>query len=122
MRKVLFRAKSFEFGQWITGSLLQFTNGSCSILAEDGSEWRAVPETVGQYTGIQDKNGVMVFEGDITRNDFGDVTMICTWDDDTSGFILESKQGKFMTYHTFLDQAVIGNIHDNPELLTEAEK
>lgn len=132
MREILFRGKSTEDGKWFTGQLLRFkspvSEKELDIVIEgceldDSNEWlhigrraKVVPETVGQYTGFTDKNGKRIFEGDIVKayNEYiSEVTF---------------RFGSFCCYCQCHDThnmlwcvsdilTVIGNIHDNPELL-----
>jgi len=80
---------------------------------------KVIPETIGQYTGLKDKNGKKIFEGDFLRN--GDDIMLVIFRKDLASFAL-SKKG-WLHDHFFQeavsnsDCEIIGNIHDNPELL-----
>lgn len=81
-------------------------------------------KTVGQYTGLTDKNGKRVFEGDILQfeNDDGEFSLYsCEWGEEICGWII-----RFLEYDApcdafdaqfCMDAQVIGNIHDNPELV-----
>ena len=139
MREILFRGKDINNGEWITGFLVDGTH--------IGSWLECVPvhpETVGQFTGLTDKNGTKVFEGDIVQYSieedqavfvgavkFGEFNPDGGEPINTNvGFYVElsDQEGK-RTYMRkdigfwvkFRKVEVIGNIHDNPELLEVQE-
>lgn len=133
MREILFRGKRKDTGEWVYGDLLNVgIDYDYAIRTYGGREHGQVnavnEKTVGQYTGLTDKNGKRIFEGDIIRT--------ITFGFDCDKFITEIKfgarsgvqgfylaNGRMMFYFgqtdlTVMDDtAVIGNIHDNPELL-----
>jgi uncharacterized phage protein (TIGR01671 family) len=80
MREILFKAKSEETNQWKFGNLLQFEDGSCRIREKEWSDngyhtYVVIPETVCQFTGLTDKNGVKIFEGDFDKD--GNMVVWC---------------------------------------------
>lgn len=119
MREFLFRGKSTDFGDWLSGYIRQYENGKVTICdVENKRLWFVDPSTVGEFTSLTDKNGKKIFEGDIVRN--GDYTMIVVWCDFHAAFMLAfCVDGDYFeaisNSHIYLE--VIGNIHDNPELL-----
>lgn len=135
MRDILFRGKRKDNGEWVKGYLFCDVDcGETEILFVDyeaddyGVEsWRnsceVDPETVGQYTGLTDKNGTKIFEGDIVKSQYGELlaevkaeVFNCSCCHGVYGFSTET------TYPDIGDTlVVVGNIHDNPELL-EGEK
>lgn len=131
MREILFRGKRIDDGEWVYGSPI-FQENYVSILFWNMEEFEfeaypVIPETVGQYTGLLDKNGKKIFEGDIVKhynnfNDGYDVGVIF-WDLDFIGW-RRTSIGRFhkISNNTYklnptCVYEVIGNIHDNPELL-----
>lgn len=133
MREILFRGKLDErIDEWIAGSLWYDSDSTAHIIgyrywgemSKDESlsleliSWTVIPETVGQYTGLTDKNGTKIFEGDIveilTENE-----EIGVVEYDDGGFQVEA-DGFIVDFHTNIngtDLEVIGNIYDNPELI-----
>ena len=116
MREILFRGKRVDNGEWAYGDLLH-----CDDEAEIYSEsvgkngGYVIPDTVGQYTGLKDKNGTRVFEGDIVKvaDEYIDYAI---W---ANGCFCMARQIMFyeFTYQDSNRMEVIGNIHDNPKLL-----
>ena len=136
MREILFRGKAnseAREGEWVFGSLLAESENTFPIIARDYdndedwisvNEWDTVePQTVGQYTGLTDKNGKKIFEGDVVSGLFlhsSPVNGVVAFRDGSFG-LLWSRSG-VETFWAFtsicnVEYEVIGNIHDNPELL-----
>ena len=121
MREILFRAKRLTDRKWTYGDFTEVVGDCPRILSNENATMYAVaPETVGQYTGLKDKNGKKIFEGDIVRNpetsDVGEIyfdTNTATFAIKFSSFIVN-----FCDYNNS-DVEVICNIYDNPELIRE---
>lgn len=128
MRDILFRGKRKNTGEWIEGFYIHSPEGEGTYDNEQhfiqyiprhgglGAGYEVIPETVGQYTGLNDKNGNKIFEGDIVKTPHWNG--IIEWDFDAS-FVVRCV-GTFITNNTLAGHSnleVIGNIHDNPELL-----
>lgn len=128
MREILFRGKRVDNGEWVVGDSLvhsMYKKGDVCIGVIEGlAIYSVIPESVSEFTGLTDKNGKKIFEGDIVTNDY------CLEKDKTKNSIIE--YGKWNCsccngvfgwvsngFVDFRDEdvIVIGNIHDNPELL-----
>ena len=133
-RVIEFRGKDIDTGKWIYGRLLaddvivpsgqEF--GVCANHIEDDLIAHIVdPETIGQYTGLRDKNNVKIFEGDIVRIIEEDENVVVKWDERGAAFkTVWSRVDEGASFYENLwhdDVEVIGNIHDNPEIVIPAE-
>lgn len=120
-RKHLFKAKRKDNGGWVKGSLITYKDGDCFICVEELTDvlnkYEVDPETICECTGVPDKNGDEIFEGDIVKAFLNNETlMICS---------IIFRAGCFWygnwNFVEFLDKfrnvEVISNIYDNPELL-----
>lgn len=141
MREIKFRGKSLETGEWIFGDLIEnqgrffIYKASSETTFKDDDDGQIVlvakevdQKTVGQYTGLKDKNGKEIWEGDIVKAPlldpiFGDV-LSDAFDNveiafNNGSFVVAYYKGRHNIYlqdlHSMVE--VIGNIHDNPELL-----
>lgn len=133
MREVQFRGKRADNGEWIYGSLTQFFDDEIAyicgqrdevdpvtlgVIPSQDYEFEVDFETVGQMTGIDDKHGNPIFEGDIVRWKIGSIKCVgvVTWG---TGEWVKGNLGHNMqslrTYQASTD--IIGTINDNPELL-----
>lgn len=119
MREYLFRGKTMANGKWSEGTLLVTKQGCC--ITPDATVYVAVdPETVGQYTGLTDKNGTKIFEGDIVK--YGDTVHNVVFEQRNGtayfGLVYSTLETLSFGYYQDLKQIeVIGNIYDNPELV-----
>lgn len=148
MREILFRGKRIDNGEWIEGNFGKYALGngekiSCISIPKANSVagslcYDVEPETVGQYTGLTDKNGKKIFEGDIIHVNYtisvpagvGPLLRIVKHSIDYKSvvafencrFCLKKQNGEIFEMHLVPGEVeVIGNIHDNPELLEVEE-
>ena len=119
MRKMLFRGKRKDNGEWIMSSDICQPDYDEVYLWAHGNWTEVYSETVGQYTGLSDKNGKEIFEGDIVKgNDTSEKSVkVCGYIDFMNGSYVVV--GDLITHYRWIDYKleVIGNIHDTPELL-----
>lgn len=124
MRAIEFRAKSINGGPWVYGGGV-WTFGDKTVLFGPDNKGRPLitivePETVGQFTGLHDKNGKKIWEGDVVRFYLGrDYVGIVEWCDDETAFLI---MPYFRNITPRLNIEVIGNIYEHPELVTELRK
>ena len=123
MREILFRGKAGA--KWVYGDLRHLNDGRVTI-QKDGEiyPYEVIPETVGQYTGLNDKDGKMIFEGDVVKaydetydNGFAEVKGKVFFN--CGSFDIDVEDVGYIPLYSYGTEniEVIGNIHDNPELL-----
>lgn len=125
MRDIWFRGQRFD-GVWVEGYFFAKPILEKYFIICGENQWMVKPETVGQYTDMRDKNGNKIFEGDIVILD-EDVKKAFNVDDGEvrygwGGFYIKefsslNSLNVLASYVCLLRGEVIGNIHDNPELL-----
>lgn len=145
-REILFRGKRFGDGEWVEGYFAKYRDFQnkvyTSILQFDKDDFGdayccgkvpVIPETVGQYTGLTDTNGKKIFEGDIVKtwkNNIGKIEFGQYWDEETEedfygyAWIGKDEYEESITLslnNCWNGHEVIGNLHDNPELLEDEE-
>ena len=139
-REIKFRGKTVPDGRWVYGYYVVMENETKTVTRhaimdlldkdnqyiKDGKSYHMSvsvvdAETVGQFTGLHDKNGKEIYEGDIVSDIKGKMKVDGEWVDQTEIFAVEYHGAAFNISHLSLvsndSVEVIGNIHDNPELL-----
>ncbi len=141
MRKILFRGKRTDNGEWVqSGNVLTFNDEGegklnfipkkdtrCVCVHDDddnvisfkeGMFYKVIPETVGQYTGLTDKNGKKIFEGDILKGSWETILTIF-FDEISSSYRVKTSTGheREPSYYGVDKWEVVGNVYDTPELL-----
>lgn len=138
-REIKFRGKRVKMDdpleRWIEGSCVEYTNirdeKVVRIMSKSGYQNEVYPETVGQFTGLYDKNGKEIYEGDILRSvKFHDIVGYVMYDKKEGAFMfikidelmkteLETRCHITERRLNEFPKEVIGNIYDNKELLEE---
>ena len=128
MREIKFRGKSKDTGKWVYGCYTYSKKTNRHLIwiqSEDNTEfWHTCPievdpSTVGQHIGVRDKNGTDVFDGDLIQDANGKLYRII-WGNDLMWLaVTNEKQGNCYSPKVLIRRGavVIGNIHDNPELM-----
>ena len=133
-REILFGGKRLDNGEWVTGRLItddrdgkEFIVSWIGYHCEEGIDsvnryiecfgFEVDPETVGQYTGLKDRNGVKIWEGDVFHLDDPNILYVVAWQD--AGFVGRQRGNRSSVglsyWAPYLEK--VGNVHDNPELL-----
>ncbi|EAF8342315.1 hypothetical protein ABZ180_002877 [Listeria monocytogenes] len=133
MREIEFRGKRIDNGEWIYGNLMQFEDSATFIFVDERkgastltyahfiiNNMHAIDEkTIGQYTGLKDKNSKKIFERDLC------------WDEHNECYgVVKFEEGKFLYVWENIAEdlwevadsiEICGNIHENPDLSEVAE-
>ena len=136
MREIKFRGKRIDTGEWVYGDLIEnqgryyiyYATSDTTLENEDDTiivlAEEVGPDTVGQHTGQTDRNGKEIYEGDIIGGSNGSINgyewpfkLLIKWNDERCGF--NTPAWGYMDSTHYYD--VIGNIHDNPELLEDGK-
>ena len=131
-RKILFRGKRVDNGEWVQGYPCRYgwIGKEKDYIIPDYASVLYIaeidPETIGQYTGLTDKYYKKIFEGDIVifdYIDYEDERGVVQWDSDIAKFIIT-----FSTFTIDFDNVygreleIVGNVYDNPEVMEKIEE
>nr|DAN84076.1 MAG TPA: YopX protein [Caudoviricetes sp.] len=125
-REILFRGKRVNNGEWVEGSYWysRRSNTYQHFVFDDEGVWVGVdPNTVGRFTGLTDRNGVKIFEGDIVHVKARSCSFtgcVIYWSEEAR-YACKTKSGIRYAICARLEFEVVGNIYDNPELFGEGE-
>jgi len=111
MRQIKFRGQRIDTKEWVYGDVIHYDSGEIKILEQNYRIWdilegayEVIPESVGQFTGLQDKNGVDIYEGDIVLFSYNYM----------GKHIVSFKEGKYnISGYVMSKSNIKGNIHEN---------
>lgn len=123
MREILFRGKRLDNGEWVYGLLCRVGDTYANIRRMDTEVlYSVLTNTIGQFTGLTDKNGKKIFEGDIISCGYlCDFFVEYSEEDAEYWANFGDSIGSLHTYFDPKRATVIGNIYDNPELMEVTE-
>lgn len=139
IREIKFRGKRVDNDEWVYGYLAVYTDGSCYITTKiernitryakgkpsyiiSCIEYEVDPKTVGQYTGVTDKDKNKIFEGDLYRSDSGYIFEVVYLESEACFVGVPVKEPESWVFlEDVADMERVGNKWDNPELLEVLE-
>lgn len=143
-REILFRGKRVDNREWVKGGICQTESWTVIITTTDflGDLYEApycdmedvevIPVTVGRYTGLNDKHGVKIYEGDIIKtkkygkivghSNVNDYDIFIVTYEPCMFRLVNKNRGFNLVDDGYSELEVIGNIHDNPKLLEKSPK
>ena len=124
MREIEYKGKRKDTNEWVYGYFWKafgehFFIKSLTKDKKSYADFEIKPETLGQFTGLYDKKHNKIYEGDIVvLNDDAYELFTIKWDEKTAAFIFESEDLSYsFDNYSGHDLEVIGNIHDNPNII-----
>lgn len=133
---IKFRGKRIDNGEWVYGDLIEnqgrffiyHATSETTLIGHNDRDITVIAtavdnNTVGQFTGLKDKHGKEIYEGDVLKENTTKSKYIIEWRADTAAFVMvSSKTDQWYDMMFAKHIEIIGNIHDNPELLKGGEE